>query len=144
MHTNRGMNTKCYAMLLCGLLGMACNGGPTVWAQGSLTGEAEEAVAMWQQACPSLGLSVTHDRNAADIIVVWHNNPHDMGGSNKDGIVWIDPTRMADRAHRVVPLIAHELGHILGASHSDNEGDLMFPKVWASMPSEADKQQVCP
>lgn len=140
-HVLQRITSMKHLLIVFALLACACE-SPGVWSAPSLATHTDAAVAMWNAACPGLGLARVDDIDAS-IAIVWHQNPDNLAGSNKDGVVWIDP-KMRDRESHIPAIIAHELGHILGAEHSSDPRDLMYPTVPVDALTPADAAQVCP
>lgn len=55
-----------------------------------------------------------------------------VGVTYKSGLIALEPDSI-DPEVGLAAVFAHELGHLMGVSHSAEPGDLMFPKVHAGM-----------
>lgn len=140
-------------LILVAVLASAC-ASPTraVWFDAALEAETMTAIDAWNAkldvACPGVRLALAADRSSADIIVdVGRPTTKGKVGEELGGDIVIDPTFTRDYPGTVPAVIAHELGHALGAHHTNVKSDLMYgsnlPYDRSPEPTVADVSQVC-
>jgi len=139
-------------LALVALLAGACNAPYAVWSTPGLEADTAEAVEAWNAAlaehCPQHpGLTLAGSRDAADVTVAWGTVPgYDYGASETHDQIVVDPRFKSARAGLVAHLVAHELGHAMGAHH-DRTGTLMQPVaprgVDGAIVTKRDVEQIC-
>jgi hypothetical protein len=149
--TNTNTATR-ILLILAALFAVGCNAPFAVWSAPGLEGDTAEAVAVWNDAlaehCPQHpGLVLVSDRDEATVSVAWGTVPGTHYGASEthDQIV-VEPRLRGKRAGLLQHVIAHEIGHALGAGH-DREGTLMQPvspkNVQEAHVTARDVAQIC-
>lgn len=119
-------------VLLAALFAVACNAPYEVWGAPGLEDTTAEAVAAWNDAiaehCPTHpGLVLVSSREASEVSVNWGIVPgYDYAASETHDHIVVDPKFQGARPGLLVHMVAHELGHAMGAHH-DRTGTLMQP-----------------
>lgn len=136
---------KTLAILGLGLLGCASSNF-TVYAEKPLVDQTIAAVAAWdrglERACPWVSLYYSGTRDAD--IVIRPGKADGYAGTESSQTITIDLSQVSDAALPAV--ISHEIGHALGAKHSTDPADIMYPmakKGRGVEPTGYDIAQVC-
>lgn len=134
------MVDRCLA-LLCVL---GCTGEVrTVSSESALSEATAAAVEAWRPVLEGCGRTLTVASSDADARVEFDSAFGNPGAERSDGLILVEPSE----PDYLWPLIvAHELGHALGARDTADKDDIMCDHLTTSMlyaPSEADRRQVC-
>jgi hypothetical protein len=146
--------TKLFGFLLCGSLA-ACSGpqDPTLRSTPELAPTIQAAVNIWNPLIEPCGRHLTITEGDPDFAVYYGDagtssngmpNPGDTSiryGSQSTVVI----SHAADSdSDGLLKVVVHELGHVLGAEHSSDINDVMFPWENGVMtPSAHDVQVVC-
>jgi hypothetical protein len=123
---------------------VGCSGTvSTVSSESALSEATAAAVEAWRPVLSDCWRTLTVVPSDADARVEFgsaHGNP---GAERSDGLILVEPVE----PDYLWPLIiAHELGHALGAIDTADKDDIMCDHLTTSTlyaPSEADRRQVC-
>jgi|SRR6185295_6071667 len=129
-------------------LALACvvgctDGVRTVSSEPSLSEATAAAVEAWRPVLSECGRSLSVVPSDADAHVEFGSAQGNPGAERSDGLILVEP---AEPDYLWPLIIAHELGHALGASDTTDRNDIMCDHLTTSTlyaPSEADWRQVC-
>lgn len=141
-----GMNFLRSLVVTAALLGTACgqNAHITLQPSAELEQATQDAIEVWRPTLESCGrsLSVTTEHGDAlidygftgdDAALTYHNPTH----------VYLNEERLTGHYDAMVRILAHELGHVMGAKDTEDPSDLMYFARGASEPNAHDVDQVC-
>lgn len=129
---------------LAALCALGCSGEVrTVQSEPTLSEATRAAVEAWRPVLGSCGRSLSLVPSDADASVQFGDARGNPGAERSDGLILVEPSE----PDYLWPLIiAHELGHALGAADTTDRNDIMCDHLTTSTlyaPSEADARQVC-
>jgi hypothetical protein len=126
------------------LLVAGCSGSVrTVSSESALSEATAAAVEAWRPVLSGCGRTLTVVPSDADARVEFGSALGNPGAERSDGLILVEP---AEPDYLWPLIIAHELGHALGASDTTDRNDIMCDYLTTSTlyaPSEADRRQVC-
>jgi len=128
----RAKEARTIALLALALLACACNTGhhTIVVRDGDLTPAVVAAVDAWntklEAQCPNVSLTLVEGE--ADINVRWGRvGIPEALATEKAGTITVNQKMAELWDARAVGALMHEIGHALGADHSTDRADVMYP-----------------
>lgn len=127
---------------------------PAYLSREIILAEIQESFAHWSAVLQAVGLPTieySESSSSADVHIIWGRPPARNGEAEfflsgsiartQDGTIYLNPDKSwqlrsdlegekmaVNGSFQLIPVVLHEIGHILGLPHSIVQGDVMFPR----------------
>jgi hypothetical protein len=128
------------------LMVSACGQGAnmTVEPSDELLDATQAAIEIWRPTLESCGRSLALSYDHADARIDFGFTGDDAALTYHDPLhVYLNKERLDGHPDATVRILAHELGHVMGAKDTEDPSDLMYILRGGSEPNQHDVEQVC-